>query len=64
MDPSFNKARTMMQGLTLLGVSPIGMLGFAAFVSEGDVGMSLMFGGVTTFAVALGSWLIWKSRTM
>ena len=54
----------MMQGLTLLGVSPIGMLGFAAFVSEGDVGMSLMFGGVTTFAVALGSWLIWKSRTM
>ena len=64
MDPEFNKARTMMQGIAMLAVTPIGLLGLLAFAIEGDMGMTLMFGTVTPFAMPLGAWLIWKSRRM
>ncbi len=64
MDNSFNKIRTLMQGIVLLAVSAIGVLGLIAFISEGDVWMSVMFGTVTPLAIALGSWLIVKSRRM
>jgi hypothetical protein len=64
MTNSFNKARTMTQGILLLVISPIGLLGLAAFAGQGDVLMSLMFGTVTLLTIALGIWLIRRARQM
>ena len=57
MDP-FARFRSAMQGVMLLGISPIGMLRFAAFASKSNYGMMAMFGVVTPLAIALGVWLI------
>ena len=63
MANSFNKARTMTQGILLLVISPIGLLGLAAFARK-DMLLSLMFGTVTPLAIALGIWLILRARKM
>lgn len=63
MDP-VTKVRTTLQGLMLIGISPIGMLGFAAFATQGNYAMMAMFGIVTPLAIALGVWLLvrdWRS---
>ena len=57
----FGRARALMQGILLLAVSAIGLLGLLAFASEGDMGMTAMFGTVTPLAIALGVWLIYRS---
>jgi hypothetical protein len=56
-----SKVRSLIQGIVLLIVAPVGLLGLLAFATARDLWMSLMFGTVSSLAVALGVWLIWRS---
>ena len=55
---SFAKARSLHQGILLIVVCCVGILGFAAQVEDGNVPMAVMFGVVTPLGFALGIWLI------
>lgn len=58
---SFARARSLYQGILLLVVCGIGVLGFAAQVAEGNIPLAVMFGVVTPLGFALGVWLIRRS---
>jgi cyanate permease len=58
----FSRVRSLMQGIVLLCVSPIGVLGFMTFASQRNVGMMAMFGIITPASFALGVWLILRAR--
>jgi len=47
------------QAIVLFIVAPIGVLGFLAHITSGDISTAIMFGVVTPAAVALGVWL-WR----
>jgi hypothetical protein len=59
---SFAKARSLYQGILVLVVSCIGVLGLAAMVESGNAALAVMFGVVTPLGFALGIWLFWRSR--
>lgn len=55
------KARSLRQGILLILVCCIGVLGFAAQIEEGNIPLAVMFGVVTPLGFALGVWLIRRS---
>jgi hypothetical protein len=55
---SFAKARSIYQGILLIVVCCVGVLGFVAQVSDGNVALAVMFGVITPLGFALGIWLI------
>ena len=60
---SFAKARSLSQGITVIVVCCIGILGFAAQIAEGNIPLAVMFGIVTPLGFALGIWLIRRPFT-